>query len=294
MRNKTQIFNFHSISDKLSVSYPTVPVKAFDRICAFLNRNYIVVPLDEIGNKINSQKPRAIITFDDGFYDFYSNALPVLTKHKLHATQHLVVESVNTGRTHWSQKLNDILDAYYFNSIELCLPELGIIRRINSRSELRVLGLTVFYKILKDDSLRQLVNKLEEPVAGYIANKRMMNWDEVLDCTKYNIVFGSHTFSHRTLTQLTEVEIMAEVINSKLEIERRLNYDSCLSLAYPNGVYDAKVKEFCINAGYRYLLTTVQKSVNMPVDRYELPRFDIYNEVYWKNILKILICRYFI
>ena len=133
MPNKTQIFNFHSVSDKLSVSHPSVPVKVFDRICAFLSRSYVVVPLDEIGTKFNSRKPKAIITFDDGFYDFYANALPVLIKHKLHATQHLVVECVNTGRTHWSQKLNDILEVYYFNSIELCLPELGIKRRIKSR-----------------------------------------------------------------------------------------------------------------------------------------------------------------
>jgi len=292
MKNKIQIFCFHGISDKFSASYPSIPVKVFDGVCAFLKRNYFLVPLDEIGKNHNTKKPVGIITFDDGFYDFYENALPVLLKHKLHATQHLVVECVNTGHTHWSQLLNDILDAYFLKGIELELPEMGIKRTFKSRNEVKELGLKIFLEILKNGSLIHVVSRIEETVAGYVQNKRMMNWDEVLECTKFNISFGSHTCSHPTLTQLSDDTLKAELINSKAAIEQRLNYESCLSLAYPNGRFDERVREFGIDAGYKYLLTTMSRTAIMPDDQLGLPRFDIFNDTYWKNVLKILTYKY--
>ena len=43
MSAKYHIFCFHRVSDEYSPAYPPIPVKVFDRICRFLNRNFNIL-----------------------------------------------------------------------------------------------------------------------------------------------------------------------------------------------------------------------------------------------------------
>lgn len=293
MSHKIQIFNFHSISDKVSASYPSIPVKVFKRLCAFLNRNYFIAPLHDIEQNFRTKKPVGIITFDDGFADFYENALEILTEKKISPTQHLITGCVVSGQTLWSQKLNDLIDAYYVNSQQVVIPEMGIDVKLKHKKNAEKLCLQIFYKILNDPTLLYIVDNLEKSFTGEIRFARMMNQEQIRECLRYNVSFGSHTVSHKNLTLLSRLELEHEVAGSKLAIERITGNSACLSLAFPNGQYNERVIEACKKAGYRFLLTTVARSVTPQVNRFELPRFDIFGTNYWKNLLKITSFKYF-
>src|SRR6056297_2982137 len=126
MASKTQIFCFHRISNEISPAYPPIPVAVFDKICKFIDKRYLVIPLHEIQQSFRSRKPRAVITFDDAYYDFYSEALPVLVKYKLPAVQHVITTCAENGQSFWTQQLNKIIEAYAFQKIPLDFAPLNI------------------------------------------------------------------------------------------------------------------------------------------------------------------------
>jgi peptidoglycan/xylan/chitin deacetylase (PgdA/CDA1 family) len=89
---------YHSISadnEKKQSSYyeiNTTPDMFYNQMCFLDANNYNVVPLSSwslLFNNANYLKKQVIITFDDGYEDFYINAFPILEKFKFTATMFL-------------------------------------------------------------------------------------------------------------------------------------------------------------------------------------------------------------
>ena len=79
-----------------------VSPSAFERQIAWLKRNgWCFSFLSELMNSPSISKRTVVITFDDGFEDNYTNALPVLRKYGAKATLFLVVQRENND---WSVK----------------------------------------------------------------------------------------------------------------------------------------------------------------------------------------------
>ena len=105
---------YHSISNDFNkFSHPyyetnTSP-KTFSMHMAYLNDNgYTVLPIHDVIEYLKSgsdslQKVVAI-TFDDGFYDFYSNAFPILESQGFPSTVFLPTEAINTNKSSFSLK----------------------------------------------------------------------------------------------------------------------------------------------------------------------------------------------
>ncbi len=93
------ILTYHSIS-----SGPT-PIEISPEILAqqmeWLAANARVVPLDEIVDALKKRKPlpprTVALTFDDGFANFYSDAAPILLRHKFPAI--VFVATKHVGKT---------------------------------------------------------------------------------------------------------------------------------------------------------------------------------------------------
>lgn len=83
------ILNYHSINP--NHKYSTTP-EDFDRQMKYLYENFQVIKLSEINNENKNLK--IIITFDDGFFDNYEYAFPILKKYNLPATIFLVSDFI--------------------------------------------------------------------------------------------------------------------------------------------------------------------------------------------------------
>jgi len=142
--SKLQLFCFHRISDEFSPAYPPIPVKVFDKIMSFINRHYLVIPIEEIGNSFISKKTRMIITFDDAFYDFYENALPILQKYKFPAIQHVITNCAESTESFWTQRLNKIIEAYFFEKQKLIIPELNVNKIIEQVEDVEHIALNLY------------------------------------------------------------------------------------------------------------------------------------------------------
>jgi len=78
---------------------------------------------------------------------------------------------------------------------------------------------------------------------------RGMNWDDLGSLADRGWEIGSHTCTHPRLTELDAGTAYAQLLESRLECERRLG-TRCTALAYPYGDVDDGVADAAREAGY--------------------------------------------
>jgi peptidoglycan/xylan/chitin deacetylase (PgdA/CDA1 family) len=100
-----------------------------------------------------------------------------------------------------------------------------------------------------------------------------LGWDEIAGLSAAGWEIGSHTRTHPRLTAIDDDELNGQLLESRLELERRLGIP-CRSIAYPYGDYDRRVGKAAANAGYAAGVTLPPG----PWDetRFGLPRVGVY------------------
>ena len=111
---KIPIISYHSISNEncpISLS-----LNEFEKQLVFFKKNnFRSIHFNEIDN-ISSKK--FIITFDDGYKDLITNALPLLNKYNFKATCHLISNLI--GKTNiWDEYKSNIKDKELMNSSDI-------------------------------------------------------------------------------------------------------------------------------------------------------------------------------
>ena len=95
---KVPTLMYHAITDDLSYieySINAVSPKTLEEQLKLLNdEEYETLFFDDLDEIYKYKKP-VILTFDDGFYDFYENAFPLLKKYNIKATLFMVVNYIN-------------------------------------------------------------------------------------------------------------------------------------------------------------------------------------------------------
>jgi peptidoglycan/xylan/chitin deacetylase (PgdA/CDA1 family) len=99
----------------------------------------------------------------------------------------------------------------------------------------------------------------------------LLSWNEVKEMKKYGLDFQPHSHSHPLLTNLTEDEIKAELINSKREIETRLD-EKAEVFCYPYGKDDDKVIGILKEVGFKAAVTSRFGWNYEPIDFFRLER----------------------
>lgn len=109
-KKKVPILMYHSISDHASPKFKqfTVSPQLFAEHMAYLHQHmYTPITITQFAAALSqncSKLPRrpVVITFDDGFADFYTEALPVLRRYGFPATLYVTTAFIN-GTSQWLQ-----------------------------------------------------------------------------------------------------------------------------------------------------------------------------------------------
>ncbi len=132
------------------------------------------------------------------------------------------------------------------------------------------------YPILKNHQLTATIFLISNLVNR---SKAMLDIDEITTMQKDGIDFGSHTVTHKILSEITPDMAAKELLNSKIQLENLLNR-KIHYLAYPKGKqqhYHQQIKSQVAQAGYSAAFTTENESINSERDIFELGRLGIRN-----------------
>lgn len=235
--------------------------------------------------------PKAVaVTFDDGYFGVVAHGLPVLRELGIPATVFVVTDHVREPGVFRLMHFDELEVAFRLtsaSSLDLRFAGHRVIPM--SSAHARVDGMKQLKKLLKviPDATRQQFQQvtLEElgvqaPEMGSYGSSeekfRTASWDELREARDAGLSVGSHTCSHRVLSQLERGELEHEVLDSLTRLRERLDADF-LPFAYPYGSAEsigAETPALVQKAGYSCALTTISGKNAPPLDPFLLRRVE--------------------
>jgi peptidoglycan/xylan/chitin deacetylase (PgdA/CDA1 family) len=104
--------------------------------------------------------------------------------------------------------------------------------------------------------------------------KPLMDAKTIIELSRNGVEIGSHTRSHPELVGISPAGQLAEIAESKKELENLLDRPVG-SFCYPGGDHNEQVKETVKKAGYRHAVTTQRGHVEKEYDPFALRRIPI-------------------
>ncbi|HKQ61353.1 MAG TPA: polysaccharide deacetylase family protein [Candidatus Polarisedimenticolaceae bacterium] len=269
-----------------------VSVRTLERQLDWLARHFELISLEEIGPRLERggrRKPPCAITFDDGYADVYTHALPLLLRKGIPAGIFVVTDLVGTRGLHAHDRLFLALSRAFARGaaplpgLERMLGELGLdppeaaglARAADSASA----GTPLLLDALRRDQVRALLEFLEGRygrVASDHDGQQPMSWPMLETLSRAGFTIGSHTREHALLTNEDGATMVHETLGSRLALEARLGVP-IEHFAYPRGCFDAEAAAATAAAGYRYGYTTcLHRDATYP--RLTIPR-----SVFWEG-----------
>jgi peptidoglycan/xylan/chitin deacetylase (PgdA/CDA1 family) len=260
-KNKITVLNLHRITPELDFFFKPITPAHFESLLKYVAKHYNVITIGEIHSlqtpRQGKQKPYLILSFDDGYYDFMEYALPLLIKYNLPSNHNIVNSCADHNEIIWTHRLNNIFNHARENKINLqCQAENGsmLTFRPGTKNQMKVYY-AIFNILLNTPCQKRMQWIIEkEKELSTSVNCAMMNWEQVAECTKYRVEIGSHTYSHDTLSTITDYNcLLNEIQRSKTEIEKKIQKPVNI-LALPNGKTNADIVKACTEAGISNVL----------------------------------------
>jgi len=278
---RLSILIFHRVLPEADPLFPSeATVETFDAQMRLLKSVFNVLPLHEAVARLKAgtlpARP-ACITFDDGYADNLTHALPILQKHGLHATFFIATSYLNGGRMFNDTVIESIRRSPH-TQLDLSDLGLGMHDLGSNAAKAEAIGkILPQVKYLPLDARETTVAELTARAGvDRLPDDLMMTTAQLKQLHAAGMEIGGHTHRHPILARLDHAEAQAEIAAGKAWLEETLGNRVRL-FAYPNGKPGADylpeqadiVRELGFDAG-----VSTQRGVSTArSDVYQLRRF---------------------
>jgi len=207
--NLLTVLNYHRIVDYTGEGFdafkPVVSATPanFELQMEYVSRLYNVISIEDLALWIRGKKApppnAAVITFDDGYYDNYENAYPILKKYGFPSVIFLATDYMGKATPfYWDYA------AYCFSHTSkdrVRFPS-GLYLSWGSsidRDEILAMWVQEVKYLLPDDKQRAIAElevDLNIAVPSDIFKGLFLTWDKIHELSEAGIEFGAHTASH--------------------------------------------------------------------------------------------------
>jgi peptidoglycan/xylan/chitin deacetylase (PgdA/CDA1 family) len=276
------------LEDIYSSPHIIVTPETLARQMEALRSHYTLLTASEVAEHMNRHDPFpgpcALVTFDDGWADNYTYALPILRKYRIPALILLTTDFIEGRMIFWPENMHFLLTqcaqhkhgreilSRCMTTLEalpprerkmfLCAPPLEAVERLKKVSPpLRSLFMNTLAAALGNPSF---------PVATHAP----LTQSQVQKMRNAGISFGSHGCRHRILTQCTPEEMQEEINGSHFSLKQLLQQD-VHAFAYPNGNYNQSAQRMLREIGVQIAFTTEEGVNTIENDPMALLRINI-------------------
>ena len=292
--NRFSILIYHRVVREPHPLFPDeVCAKEFDWQMRLLRRWFNVLPLREGVARLRAGKlplNAASVTFDDGYADNASIALPILLRHGVSATFFVATGFLDGGRM-WNDTAieavcsasGDVLDANCVGLETLDISSIDHRRRAIS-------AILSALKYLPAEDRKKSVDALAIQTGVALVSDLMMSAEQVRTLHANGMEIGAHTISHPILSKLDGKQAVNEMAGSKQRIEEILGSPVTL-FAYPNGRpgvdYLREHVSMAQELGFEAAVSTAPGVSRPGCDLYQLPRFTPWDKTPGKFLLRL-------
>ena len=281
-----------------------VAPETFDRHLRYLTKNFDVISLKELalsfdnGTIASREKAVCVLTFDDGWKDFFNFSFPLLQKHQVPATVFLPTEFIGSNKKFWTDNFADIFCCRQPTALKnISKPNiLKIVQRLHALQGTLEAQLEAGIAVLKNyplDIIDEVILELsrlwgkKKDVYGF----DFLNWLEVREMLNSGLIsFGSHTVTHQILTTLDDAAVKRELADSRDKLLQKQVVDSAfIPFCYPNGNYNDKIVSMVQNTGYNLAVTTKMGWNHQRSNPFTLRRIGIHQDM--TSTIPLFACR---
>ncbi len=295
-REKIVIFSIHGVVEGKEYSWQPLrhqcSLQRFEEVLPVLTKMFTFISMDDAVAMLAGKKPIrpycAVLTFDDGYKNNVTIALPLLTKYQIPAAFFIPTEHVGRPQPLWFDVFDYAVQHCAATSFYLPVGGNDMFFKVNpdDRKTLRKTCRQFFYQYnwsQTDDlefhqDLDARINHWQDEsdidITGILrqdSRTAIMTWQDVDKANRAGITIGSHSACHLKLGTLDPVVAKQQLCISKQDIENHLGTE-CRYLCYPNGNENKNVRYLAAECGYKAALTTVPGLNDIDMDLFSLHR----------------------
>lgn len=278
--NRLLILIYHRVHPRPDPMFPgEVDAERFSWQMDLLQRHCNPLPLVDAIAAMRAGRlpPRAVtVTFDDGYADNVSVALPILLERRIHATFFIATGFLDGGRM-WNDTVIESVRLAPGPALDLSDFGLGSLPIGDpvSRGQAADRILKAIKHLPPDDRLgraRSLATRIERPLPSNL----MMTSDQVRSLAGTGMEVGAHTVNHPILRVLSDASAGAEIADSRRVLEAMIG-QPVRAFAYPNGRpgddYTERDRKLVESQQFELAVSTRAGVATTASDRFQLPRF---------------------
>jgi peptidoglycan/xylan/chitin deacetylase (PgdA/CDA1 family) len=202
-----------------------------------------------------------VVTFDDGYVDALTVALPILERYGIPAT--VFVVSGYVGREFWWDELDRVVSGSSNASKRLT----------GSAGSTAVMSHAARLSGLPDMERRRTLLALAQANTVSKPEQRALTVEELEYLARHELVeIGAHTVTHPLLPLLSQGEQRCELEDSRRTLES-ITGRPIFSFAYPHGALSHQTIRLVRQAGYTAACTSTPDVITFGSDLLALPRF---------------------
>jgi len=296
---------YHYVRDLINSRYPDIKgldIRSFKNQIEFIKKNYNIIKMEDFVDAIDSNielpANSALLTFDDGYIDHYTQVLPVLLDNNLQGSFFIPARLIKDNIVLDVNKIHFILEGS--KDIKFLITEIFKLLD-NNRIEFKLESNDYYYNKLAianrfDNSdiifikrilQSELSLELREKIINYLFNSFIkvsenifskelyINIDQIKMMINCGMHIGAHGYNHFWLGKLDNIEQENEIIKSISFLDEIGINEKYRTLCYPYGSFNEYTIQLLSKYKFKNAFTTIPKVANLQRDnKYKIPRLD--------------------
>jgi peptidoglycan/xylan/chitin deacetylase (PgdA/CDA1 family) len=293
-RARLSVLIFHRVLPAPDPLFPgEVDAARFETQMRWVKQWFNVLPLTEAVALLRSGRlpaRAAAITFDDGYADNCTIAMPILQRAGLRATFFIATGYLDGGRM-WNDTVIDSVRRAAAPALDLSALNLGRFAVATLEERRHSVGeLVGKLKYLDPLQRERLANDIAVAARVEPPQDLMLTTAQVRAMAAAGMTIGAHTVSHPILARVADDDAKREMTQSKQQLEAITGGEVSL-FAYPNGKpgtdYLTTHARLAREAGFAAAVSTGWGAARQGCDLFQMPRFTPWDRSQWRYALRL-------
>ncbi|PZU86024.1 MAG: hypothetical protein DI529_09255 [Chryseobacterium sp.] len=197
------ILVYHLVSDEdvkhVKHLFPYRSVKQFEKDIDFLSKHFEFIDWEDYLNKKKTSKPSILLTFDDGYSEFYNVIAPILIKKGIFAINYINPKFIDNNEMMWRNKASLIVSEIIENeNLQDKMYKL-------TGDELKeIISSILSINFENQNQLDEIATNLEIDIKNYIkTNSVYLTKDQLQQLKNDGFGIASHGWDHPLYNQLS-------------------------------------------------------------------------------------------
>ncbi|MES2701843.1 MAG: polysaccharide deacetylase family protein [Bacteroidota bacterium] len=227
------------------------------QIAAFKKHFNILTYEDLVKGNMSSKRTNVLLTFDDGYANNYTYALPLLDQYNMHALYFVTGVGSLAQKVLWADAV-DIVASYMKDNAQVKLNGITFDLHKGAFANKQLnMPLKTYIKASdrsgyaeKEQLITQLLAIYDFTKSGELNDYWQLMTDQEINRASQskNITIGSHGFYHNNLGSLSTADAVSEVMQSKQYLEGIIQKE-VTTIGFPDGSYTEELNDALYKKG---------------------------------------------